>query len=109
MKTIALAAATIVLASGGPAVGRQARADSWPGLEPGPYVVGYEVRLEHDHSRTFRPERDYYGTRADGPITRPVRIHVWFNTSTRTHWASYDVMIGFAVGRTSEGTVLVTS
>ena len=26
----------------------------WPDLEPGPYAVGYTVRHEYDHSRSFR-------------------------------------------------------
>jgi hypothetical protein len=27
----------------------------WPGLESGPYDVGYTTRHEYDFSRTFRP------------------------------------------------------
>ncbi len=50
----------------------------WPGLEPGPYAVGYTVRHEYDYSRTFREKFDYFGQRVEGEIARPVQISIWY-------------------------------
>jgi len=50
----------------------------WPGLQPGPYAVGYTVRHEYDYSRTFRKKVDYFGERTPGEIARPVQIAVWY-------------------------------
>ena len=70
-----LAAAALLQAP----LGAQApRRRIWPGLEPGPYAVGYTVRHEYDHSRTFRREFDWFGTRVPGGIARPVQITIWY-------------------------------
>ena len=50
----------------------------WPGLEPGPYAVGYTVRHEYDYSRTFRSKTDYFGTPTPGEIARPIQITIWY-------------------------------
>jgi len=52
----------------------------WPGLEPGPFGVGYMVGHEYDYTRTFREKTDYFGNPTEGEIARPVAISIWFPT-----------------------------
>lgn len=56
----------------------------WPGLELGPYGVGYMALHEYDYSRTFRPQYDYFGNRTGGEIARPVAMSIWYPTSETT-------------------------
>jgi dienelactone hydrolase len=49
-----------------------------PGVAPGPYAVGYTVRQEYDHSRTFKQKLDYFGERTPGEIARPIQITIWY-------------------------------
>ena len=53
----------------------------WPGLEPGPFSVGFTVQHLYDHSRTFKNKLDYFGERIPGEIARPVQISLWYPTS----------------------------
>ena len=46
--------------------------------QPGPYQVGYTVKHEYDHSRTFQRPSDYAGNRIEGEIARPLQISVWY-------------------------------
>ncbi len=76
-------AANLLIVAAGislPAIlGAQAPAPSiWPGMEAGPYAVGHTVRHEYDFSRTFRPERDYFGDPTPGEIARPLQISIWY-------------------------------
>jgi dienelactone hydrolase len=50
----------------------------WPGLQPGPYAVGYRVEHEYDYSRSFRQEYDYFGEPLGGEIARPIQISIWY-------------------------------
>jgi len=61
-----------------PVLSQSPRPRIWPGVEPGPYAVGYTVRHEHDYSRTFRRRLDYFGEPVPGGIARPVQIVVWY-------------------------------
>jgi len=51
---------------------------TWPDLKPGPYAVGYRVKQAYDFSRTFKRRTDYFGRRADGEISRPLQISIWY-------------------------------
>ncbi|MCP4656948.1 MAG: dienelactone hydrolase, partial [bacterium] len=47
----------------------------WPGLDPGPYAVGYTIRHEYDSSRSFKLP----GNADDAaPSPRPVQISIWY-------------------------------
>jgi dienelactone hydrolase len=50
----------------------------WPGLNPGPYAVGYRLKQTYDHSRTFKRKTDFFGRRAEGEISRPLQISIWY-------------------------------
>ncbi len=50
----------------------------WPGLQPGPYAVGYTVKHEYDYSRTFREKFDYFGEPVEGETARPIQISIWY-------------------------------
>jgi dienelactone hydrolase len=50
----------------------------WPDLNPGPYAVGYQLKQTYDHSRTFKRKTDYFGRRAEGEISRPLQISIWY-------------------------------
>ncbi|UCC43703.1 MAG: MBL fold metallo-hydrolase [Candidatus Zixiibacteriota bacterium] len=54
------------------------RPQIWPAMAPGPYAVGYMVKHEYDHTRTFRSKLDYFGKPRQGPIARPLQISVWY-------------------------------
>lgn len=56
----------------------------WPGLEPGPFGVGYMVGHEYDYTRTFKKKVDYFGEPTEGEVARPVPISVWYPTEDPT-------------------------
>jgi len=77
----ALRSAVLVAAVSGMAAtsaSAQSSAHVWPDLEPGPYAVGYTVRHEYDHSRTFHNKLDYFGNPTSGEIARPIQITIWY-------------------------------
>lgn len=83
LRRVALLAVLACGLSSIPSPGQVARPRIWPDVEPGPYAVGYTVRHEFDHSRTFRRERDYFGTPIPGGVARPVQISVWYPAVAR--------------------------
>ncbi|MFH1314259.1 MAG: hypothetical protein ABIJ00_13670 [Candidatus Eisenbacteria bacterium] len=50
----------------------------WGDLEPGPHAVGFTAFEKYDHSRTFQPKRDYFGTVLPGERARPLQLLVWY-------------------------------
>ena len=53
----------------------------WPGLEPGPFNVGYMVGHEYDYTRTFKKKVNYFGEPTKGEIARPIPISIWYPTA----------------------------
>ncbi len=58
--------------------GVPANDEIWPALKPGPYAVGYRVKQTYDHSRTFKRRTDFFAKRAEGEISRPLQISIWY-------------------------------
>jgi tetratricopeptide (TPR) repeat protein len=63
------------------ALTRQSFSDSYPlwgNLKPGPNAVGFKVKLQYDHSRTFRTKKNFEGKPQTGPRARPIQTLVWY-------------------------------
>lgn len=52
--------------------------DLWGDLEPGQYGVGFKTFEQYDYSRTFRPEKDYFGAPMEGESARPIQVCYWY-------------------------------
>ena len=50
----------------------------WGNLKPGPYAVGFKVKLQYDYSRTFQPKYDFEGKPKTGPRARPIQTSIWY-------------------------------
>ena len=49
-----------------------------PGLEPGPYSVGYTVQHHIDHTRTYGDKFDRAGRPSGRDYDRPIQISIWY-------------------------------
>jgi len=54
----------------------------WGNLLPGPFAVGFGTVEKYDYSRTFRPEKDYFGNRLEGEKARPIQLCYWYPAQT---------------------------
>lgn len=66
----------------------------WGDLTPGPFAVGFGTVEKYDYSRTFRPEKDYFGNRLEGEKARPIQLCYWYpaqadNSHTRMMYGEY--------------------
>jgi tetratricopeptide (TPR) repeat protein len=50
----------------------------FPEFTAGPYAVGYRVEHTQDPARSFGPRSDLDGNSRAGPLTRPIRIDLWY-------------------------------
>jgi hypothetical protein len=73
-------AAALALALFGSCSAPEASAtDLWPGLDPGPHPVGFQVHHVYDHSRSFGPVQATPGAFPALPAgSRPLQITVWY-------------------------------
>jgi tetratricopeptide (TPR) repeat protein len=56
----------------------------WGNLKPGPYAVGFKVKLQYDYSRTFQPKYDFEGKPKAGPRARPIQTLIWYPTNEKS-------------------------
>jgi hypothetical protein len=74
-----LAAALALVLVGSCSAPEASLTDLWPGLDPGPHPVGFQVHHVYDHSRSFGPVQ---GTPEGIPTlplgSRPLQITVWY-------------------------------
>ncbi len=50
----------------------------WGALEPGPHAVGFRTIEHYDYSRTYRPEKDFFGDPLEGVSARPIQVCYWY-------------------------------
>lgn len=50
----------------------------WGNLKPGPYTVGFKVKLQYDYSRTFLLKNNFEGKSQTGPRARPIQTLIWY-------------------------------
>lgn len=73
------AAATVLALLGSCTAPEASSTDLWPGLDPGPHPVGFQVHHVYDHSRTFGPvQATPEGFPALPAGSRPMQITVWY-------------------------------
>jgi hypothetical protein len=89
MKKSRTSAGALMLAAGWAliiSVGSAFGADSplWGGLQPGPFGVGFKTIELFDNSRSFQPEKDFFGAPIAGESARPVQVCYWYPTTKDT-------------------------
>jgi dienelactone hydrolase len=60
----------------------------WGNLEPGPHAVGFKTIEYYDYSRTYAPEKDYFGNPLGTETARPVQICYWYPAEVGPNEAS---------------------
>jgi hypothetical protein len=83
--------ALALLSVGASTVRGSSEVDFWPGLEPGPYAVGFEAHHVYDHGRSFTvfADGDYISDEAAG--SRPLQILVWYPAEKRAEPAYMEI------------------
>ena len=81
MQRMVIAILLTVLLPAAPGYSQEEQTPIWPELEPGPHQVGYTVLHLYDFSRTYKPDVDYFGTKTEGELARPVQISIWYPAS----------------------------
>lgn len=78
MKTLAVLALTLGIATTPVHASGDGAPPSWGDLEPGPHAVGFRAFHEEDRTRGYWPLHDYLGQERSGSTYRPLQVSVWY-------------------------------